>query len=389
MSHGSQRSTESLLADRRSSDEGPENAQYGVPLVASGESARTVPDFTRNLLRFASESGWGCPHALGRSCSYGNIGWHLDAFNAASACLAYNDLDRGHLDDRFETRGFLVHPAHWLANIKVLCGDRCYVDANQILLAREQGIIGKLPGLSTEQVSDLSKEDIFVKLLAISQIIWLCLQLSMRLGQGVPTTQLEVMTMGYVLCSATTYLLLLDRLKDITTVFEIDAVRYPTPNEMSSIASIGPAAFGLCRSTISLPNNSTHAKAETSEMRLSSSFAVVLFGSLHLASWGYEFPKQTESILWRASTVLTVTVVPAMFAVTAIARQLNKTFNTNLRLVSKTRVQLISIVVQFWILAPLFVTARAFILMEVIRSLAHQPLGSYETTWATYIPHVG
>jgi len=38
------------------------------------------------------------------------------------------------------------------------------------------------------------------------------------------------------------------------------------------------------------------------------------------------------------------------------------------------------VLVRFWILAPLFIAARLFILVEVIRSLAYQPPGSYRTT---------
>jgi hypothetical protein len=293
------------------------------------------------------------------------------------------------LGDRIETRTLFTNPFEWLTNLRVLCGDRWYVDANQLLLARELGIIGKLPKLSTERVSDLSKEDIFVKLLAISQIIWLCLQLSMRLGQGVPTTQLEVMTMGYALCSAVTYFLLFDRPRDVMTVFEVEAARYPTSDKMSLIASIGPSISGSLRSTVSLPNNSTHRNTRPPEVAVSSTLAVFLFGIVHFAAWGYEFPTQTELNLWRASTVVTIAAVPAMSAAASIARQFNATFNSNPgRLVSRGRVQMLLIFVQCWILAPLFVAARLFILVEVIRSLAYQPPGSYKTTWAAYVPHV-
>jgi hypothetical protein len=361
-----------------------------IPWQRWAETARTVPDFVSSMLRLALAQGWGCVHTLNNPRSYGYLEWHADTHNTATARLACKNIDRGHLDDRIETRALFATPIEWLTNLRVLCGDRWYVDANQLLLARELGIIGKLPKLSTERVSDLSKEDIFVKLLAISQIIWLCLQLSMRLGQGVPTTQLEVMTMGYAICSAVTYFLLFDRPRDVMTVFEVEAARYPTSDEMSFIASIGPKISGVFRSTVSLPNNSTHEDTRHLEMAVSSTLAVFLFGIVHFAAWGYEFPTQTELNLWRASTVVTIAAVPAMYAAASIARQFNATFNSNPPgwLVSRERVQWHLIFVQFWILAPLFVAARLFILVEVIRSLAYQPPGSYKTTWAAYVPHV-
>jgi hypothetical protein len=384
-------STENSLADQRSSLEDPEEANRDILMVTLGEPTKTVPDFVRGILRSGLANGWGCPHALERPCSYGNINWHLDAVNTANVRLAYENVDRGHVDDRIETRYLFAHPVQWLTNLRVLCGDRWYVDSNQLLLARELGIIGKLPKISTEQVSDLNKEDIFVKLLAISQIIWLCLQLSMRLVQGVPTTQLEVMTMGYALCSAVTYFLLFDRPKDVTTVFEVEAARYPTSNEMCLIASIGPVVSGHFRKTVSLSNNSTLNIGLSPEVTLSGSFAVFVFGVMHFAAWGYDFPTQTEHNLWRASTVLTIAAVPAVFATFFIARQFNEIFNSNPPgwLVSRGRVHWFTMLISVWILGSLFVAARLFILVEVIRSLAYQPPGSYKTTWAAYVPHVG
>ncbi|KAM0692364.1 hypothetical protein Q7P36_008565 [Cladosporium allicinum] len=178
---------------------------------------------------------------------------------------------------------------------------------------------------------------------------------------------------------AITYALLFDRPKDVQTMFEVQAACYPTPKEMSRIANISPNIFSLFRSTVSLPNNSTHQNDASLEMVLSSSFAVITFGSLHFAAWGYEFPTRTERALWRASAFLTITVVPTIFATAIIFRQFNASITTTGS----------SAFVRFWILAPLFIAARLFILVEVVRSLAYQPPGSYKTTWAAYVPHVG
>jgi hypothetical protein len=386
----SQQSTQSLLTNRRSSVEESEYAQHGSPLVTLGEPPRAVPDSVRSLLRRGLEINLGCLHAFERPHSYGNVEWYPDALNASNARLAYNNLHRDHVDDRIKTHILFEAPITWLTNLRVLCGDRWYVDANRLLLARELGIVAKLPKLSAERVSDLNKEDIFVKLLAISQIVWLCLQLSMRLGQGISTTQLEIMTMGYAVCSAMTYFFLFNRPKDVTTVFDVEAARYPTSDEFSFIASIGPDIFGPFRSTVSLPNNSVHQNGY-GDMVLGSTFAVVCFGSLHLAAWNYEFPTPTERTLWRASTLMTITVIPAMCILPLLALLFNALFNSNPpgRLVSRANVQRFCVSVTFWVMAPLFIAARLFILVEVIRSLAYQPPGSYKTTWASYVPYVG
>lgn len=274
---------EILSTDQRSSYGGPLDQE--IPLVSSDRTAETTSYRTREVLRRAVILGNGWFPALETSRLCGKIEWLPDDFNTMNYRIAYNEMLQGCSDDTSDDQIFTYrHPVRWLTNLRVLCGDRWYLDANQLLLARKLGIIKQLPNLSADQISDLNKEDISVKLLAISQIIRLCLQLSMRLSQGVPTTQLEVMTMGYALCSAITYIMLFDRPKDVTTVFEVGAARYTTSSEMSFIASKGPNTMGRYRSTVSIPNNSTHRDGLSLERALSSSFAVVLFGSLHFAA---------------------------------------------------------------------------------------------------------
>jgi hypothetical protein len=41
------------------------------------------------------------------------------------------------------------------------------------------------------------------------------------------------------------------------------------------------------------------------------------------------------------------------------------------------------------VLIAMFVAARLFILVEVVRSLAFQPPETFRTTWVASVPHVG
>lgn len=160
---------------------------------------------------------------------------------------------------------------------------------------------------------------------------------------------------------------------------------------MALIANLGPKVYGLFRATVSLPNNSIHCTGGSPEMPLSGSFAVIVLGSLHFAAWGYGFLTRTERIFWRASTVLTITVVPVMSTINLLDRKFKSTFISDSpgQWVSAEHAEVLSKFLQFYILLPLFIAARIFILVKVIRSLAYQPPGSYKTTWAAYVPHVG
>jgi hypothetical protein len=79
-------------------------------------------------------------------------------------------LSRGYLAEK----GILnMKYNDWIRNLALLCGDMWVVDANQLLLAREFGIIDTLPCLSLDSLDDLDKGDALVKLLALLQMSWM------------------------------------------------------------------------------------------------------------------------------------------------------------------------------------------------------------------------
>lgn len=355
-------------------------------LVPIDETVSTLPLHIRTSLETLLRSGFGCPHVFEKSGVYGHVEWHLNNTNTANARTAYRQLGQDHSSNKGEFKMPTTTLA-WLTNLRVLCGDRWYLNAHQLLLARELGIIDSLPELSTDRISDLNKEDVFVKLLAISQLTWLCIQLSKRLLTGNSTTQLELMTMGYALCSVVAYCLLLDRPKDVQTVVEVKAVRHPTPQEMSRISSVGPMSYGLYRSGTSIQNNAFHCHESGLQRQLSASLAMITYGSLHFAAWNSEFPTPLEARLWRHSTLLTTTGLPAIFVCQFFCIFVAAAFH--MKPAVRHRMLRLSVLSQFYIFGPLFIAARAFILMEVVRSLGFQPPESYKSTWAAYIPHVG
>lgn len=264
-----------------------------------------------NKLRVALLSGTGCPHSLRTSRLSGNTVWRPDPINTAVAHTAIATLQMKHLGDESDIRKFLWNPIMWLTNLRVLCGNRWALDANQLLLARELGIIKRLPSISEDEINDLNKSDMFVKSLAVCQISWLCIQLSTRLARGMPTTQLEVVTLAFTVCSILTYCLFHSRPKDVQTVREVEASRYPTPQELIRIANLGPRIFGSCRQDVAIPNNSMHTR-KGPYFPFSAVFAVIIFGSLHLIAWNYEYPSLVERTFWRASVVITLVAFPVM-----------------------------------------------------------------------------
>lgn len=270
----------------------------------------TLEKFYNTLWRDYSDS-IAFPHDISTSRWSGDTIWKLDASNISLARAAIANLDMQCLDDEAMTKALLsMPPSIWLTNLRALCGDRWSLDAKQLLLARRLGIIDKLPSMTEGEIEDLNKSDMLLKIVAVLQILWLCVQLCTRLSHRIPTTQLEVVTLAFAVCSIFTYLLFLSRPKDVHTVQGIDASRYPTPSEILQIAVIGPGISGCWRQDVAIPNNSIHRTGGL-HFPWSTCILIFIFGALHLISWKYNFPTETEKILWRASIVVTITAMPS------------------------------------------------------------------------------
>lgn len=204
----------------------------------------------------------------------------------------------------------------WCRNLCALRGHLWVVDAPQLLLARELGIISRLPDVTEDSIEDRNKGDMFVKAVSICQIGWFVAQLVARLYQRLPTSQLEITTLAFCLCSGIAYALLLDKPKDATSSIIVPAARHSaTPEEMMCLALLGPVRslsdFGQhpC-----IANDSLHLGFDLDTQVEGSSriifpglaAAVFVFGAAHCITWRFDFPTPAERILWRASSVVTV-----------------------------------------------------------------------------------
>jgi len=329
----------------------------------------------RGHLHEICKNSLSCPHAIRTSRWSGNLAWKPDPVKIAAARVAFAEHIKQHIRNGAFANISYSDDREWLSNLRALCGDRWYVDADQLALARQLGIIDKLPCMSEDEIGDLNKGDIFVKFLAVSQISWLCIQLITRVSRGLATTQLEIVTLAFAVISIITYILLYNRPKDVQAVRELYATRYPTPDDLSDIAKAGPSPLFMTRRDVAIPNDSNY---QTSGASFPVSVAIVLaaFGGLHLLAWNYDFPTQIERVLWQASAITTVAAMPLMGMINLV----DKHFGTNKFLDT------------FYVLAALvlgvaFVAARGFVLVEIVRSLAYQPPGTFQTTWASNVPH--
>lgn len=352
------------------------------PMVGTS-SERLPPRVQRWMGRHVPEA---CPHSISKSYWSGDLGFRLDAVNIAMARKSYRTLWLRRFPDNMDARGLLYNPTWWLSNIKVLCASQWVLDAHQLLLARSLGLISKLPAISEDQIEDMNKGDAFVKFLAICQIFWLFIQLIVRRQQGMPITQLEVLTLAFTVCSILTYCMLYNRPKDVQTTRQIHATRYPTPEEMTRIANRGPRVYSGPRYNSAIPNNAVH-KTRWYYLPLSSITAILIFGSLHLVAWDFEYPSSLQKTLWKASTIATLTTIPALVLFDDII-WLTMKLPPEWSFLKYSVLTLISIVGETlcW---SVFIAARLFILWESVNSLRYQPPETFRSTWAANVPHAG
>jgi len=83
---------------------------------------------------------------------------------------------------------------------------------NSYILSREKiyslrrgGAIKRLPRITTAEIHDKSKANVFVKALAVIQVFWICVQVIVRSAKGLTISQLELVVTAFSLCVIITY----------------------------------------------------------------------------------------------------------------------------------------------------------------------------------------
>ncbi|KAJ5372178.1 hypothetical protein N7517_004184 [Penicillium concentricum] len=209
------------------------------------------------------------------------IDWALDRTNILAIKKANSMVSQGYLK---EERIFNMPYTEWVGNLTLLCGNLWVVDANQLLLARELGIIDKLPYMPHDSLDDHNSSDLVVKILALLQMSWMFIQLGVRLSQNLPTSQLEIFTLSFAICSSITFIMLISKPQDVRTSYIIKAVRHPSAEDLIYMANAGPLGYGP-RYSIWVPNDATHRDTLKNMpgyvMSMACLFALILFGAIH------------------------------------------------------------------------------------------------------------
>jgi hypothetical protein len=272
-------------------------------------------------------------------------------------------------------------------NIIVLRGNIWILDGCQLRFARQKGIIKKLPEVAEAQIKDKSKGDAIVKTLAIIQVLWLAIQLTLRKTEDLPATQLEIMTLAFAACSSVTYLLNWYKPQSVATRIYKVADKYPEAQDVAKLGCLGPTVIWFRRGIGSLGNDAVHYPDLKESLRpfiMASLMVAVLFGSVHLLAWNFQFPTTGEQLGWRIASILLIVIPTPVLILSMHVFGLERGYPGQSRRLAITVQSIIVIGLEV-----LYILARIFIFAEVTRSLFFLPSEAFVATELWNAPHLG
>lgn len=262
-------------------------------------------------------------------------------------------------------------------------GNIWILDARQLILAREYGIIPSLPLVDVGEIEDKSKSDGLVTLLAILQVSWLAVQVIARRVDGVPPAPLEISTLAFSACAFVLYLVEWSKPKDVAVPFYTDTDVYVTPDAFHAIAEAAPDVFLQTRyyymsvsSDHQMAGGRYEARHRNTMTVLTIILTTLLFGGIHLLAWDLDFPTQIESLLWKIAA-LSATMAPTLSGLLGLGESVFQgTMGTR-------KLPLFFIALLFLV----FLVARLYLVVESVRSIFFLPPEAFVATWASNIPH--
>ncbi|KAK5993796.1 hypothetical protein PT974_07233 [Cladobotryum mycophilum] len=284
--------------------------------------------------------------------------------------------------------------------IAALSGDIWLLGSSQLLIARNRGVIKKLPEIEKE---GMSRSNDLVKLLALLQLIWLIIQLITRKIRRLPFAPLEVNAVAFAASALIIYIIEWRKPQDVPVPVYVDAVGAVPKEIFSEILEESSVRYGrrarrYTTATSSLYKVPVFDGEETTFRNVGlhlASFLVflgspLLFGGIHLFAWDVSFPTPVERELWKVSAILTTALPFALFVVHFKQNKLN--FDENmLSFAEGGSAKNKNPFVNFCraIMAILYIAVRLFIMAESFRSLYYLTSDTFKSIWAANMPHVG
>jgi len=229
----------------------------------------------------------------------------------------------------------------------------------------------------TADINDRSKGDSLAKAVTCAQISFLLIQTFGRVGQHLPVTALEVVTLALVMCAIIAYGFWWNK---PLSILRPTVIHVPFNHEQ---------IWKILHQYIESPRNNNDEPIDCNSVRFrawgvnkptgfyifNAGLLVLAYKLIHLLAWNFQFATSTEKLLWRIITLISLALallhVPVYYFVPK-ARWDQGNFR--------------SFSGPLWIA---YILCRAYIYAEIFLSLRAAPAAVYETVaWGLYFPHL-
>lgn len=247
-----------------------------------------------------------------------------------------------------------------------------------------------MPLISADDINDKSKTDSFARVVSVTQITWIVVQVLARVTRRLAVSQLEIAVVALSSCATMIYILQWKKPKNILVPYTVLKFSGPIPVKITQKESIIEKGASNLRTFFSaatvvrsllqengrpIPNDVVPESLAGGNEILYFGLGLVLgsslFGGIHVAAWNFTFPTKVELILWRVASIY-CTIILVLFLVLLVLLDRFEWF-------AAQTVKLVS---------SLYVLARVFMIVEMFRTLCFLPPDAYTSTWATNIPHL-
>lgn len=255
----------------------------------------------------------------------------------------------------------------WCNNVEIYGSDLTTL-AKKSLLPHD-------PPVSKTDIKKRGKADALVKSIALLQVAWLVGQSIGRAVQHLAISELEIVTLSYVFYCAIIYLCWWQKPLDAMVPAYMEISHTEELDRHLETRSKGMPTTGKFGDSTSVPQV-PGLKYEAAGAALIS-FAFAIFGGIHCLSWNSTFPTRIEKILWRASSIIMMVSYPLFYSAIELDDYVEN-YHWSLR---------VFMLLSFLII-PIYLSARLFVIIEAFMSLRSSPASLYDSPdWIKFIPH--
>lgn len=280
------------------------------------------------------------------------------------------------------------------------------INATQLNYLLKEKILNEEPPISKNEIWDKSKGDVFAKISAVVQLIWLVTQLITRKVLNLPSAQLEILALAFAVCTIFTWIIYWSKPQNILSASNI-SYHEPTckGRDFSDLEErleedVSASFFKNALLPDSKDPRDLEAIIRNDKTNVNSNFhefnkdkpyvwyldaesvgfqiGAVILGVCHCLAWNFEFPTHIERILWRIASVSITGIMPIFYFLWCLLSHWSDKLNPHFE---HFKLPL------SWLSYTFYIVARLYLLVAPFRELFFLPPRVFIATWSALFPH--